>query len=325
MVHYMPFANKCKSSIERYLPLLLVILLIIGLPFFFFGGPGYRGSRSFIALWNLGHILFFSLFTLLVIVWNKRRGIHTTNLRFFALLFGTVFLLGLVIEVVQVMLKYRTGSVNDIYLNQLGCLLTFSLVGLGIGRLRQNLVRAGVFLLIIFSALPLAQALYDENMAVRQFPVLSDFETRFEQTRWRDVRQIRQQSEVVRHGRYGLRVQLSTATYSGINIFYFPGDWRGYKTLNFSVYNPDNEEFTLHVRIHDRRHERQGMKFPDRFHQRLTLHYGWNDFAISLQTVLNAPESRQINMAEIAGFGIFVIRQTRARIIYLDHVYLCDR
>ena len=37
------------------------LLLLIGMPFFFFGYPEHFGGRSFFALWDLGHVLFFAL------------------------------------------------------------------------------------------------------------------------------------------------------------------------------------------------------------------------------------------------------------------------
>ena len=318
----MHLADNWKKNLEKYLPLLLVVMLLAGFPFFFLGGPGYHGSRSFVALWDLGHILFFSLFSLLVIVSARKKGFYTSSLRFFGLLFGSVFLIGITVELMQGFLENRNVSGKDLYFNQLGCLLAFSITGLRIGKMRQTMVRACVLLLIILAVRPLGQVLYDERVAVKQFPVLSDFETGFEQTRWRDIRQIERQAEVVRSGGYGLRIRLSTATYSGVNLFYFPGDWHGYKTINFSVYNPDDQELALHVRIHDRHHKQHKMKFSDRFHKRFVVFPGWNDLTVCLQTVRDAPLDRQMDMADIENFGIFVIRQPRARIIYLDSVYL---
>jgi len=43
--------------------IVLGLPLLIGLPFFFYGGPGYHSARSFQAAWNLGHILYFALVT----------------------------------------------------------------------------------------------------------------------------------------------------------------------------------------------------------------------------------------------------------------------
>jgi hypothetical protein len=38
--------------------------------------------------------------------------------------------------------------------------------------------------------------------------------------------------------------------------------------------------------------------------------------------VRTAPAAREMDMHEIEGFGIFVIRQVRPLVIYLDNVYL---
>jgi len=81
-------------------------------------------------------------------------------------------------------------------------------------------------------------------------------------------------------------------------------------------------ELSLHSRIHDRLHRQHGQVFKDRFHQQFTLHSGWNDLRISLDAVSQAPAGREMGMQEIEGFGIFVVRQMRPLVIFLDYVYL---
>ena len=87
--------------------------------------------------------------------------------------------------------------------------------------------------------------------------------------------------------------------------------------MNSSVNNPANVELSLHGRIHDLLHWQHGQVFKDRIHQRFTLHSGWNDLRISLDAVRTAPAAREMDMHEIEGFGMFVIRQVRPLVIYL--------
>lgn len=298
-------------------------LLLVGFPFFFFGGPGYHAARSFKAAWDLGHILFFFLASYLALACSGIVRKEKKSWLFFGLFLLLVLAAGVVIELVQQVLGGRSVDGWDICRNLLGCLAAFTVTGsLPLGSRGYLLLSAIVVVLLCAAVWPLYPALSDERTARRQFPLLADFETPFEQNRWHDIRQLQRQENIVRRGRYGLRVQLSTATYSGTSLFYFPHDWRGFRQLHFSVYNPEDEALFLHCRIHDGLHEQHGMRFDDRFHKRFTLDPGWNDLSVSLQEVRTAPATRLMDMAQVEGFGLFVIRQPRARVLYIDSIYL---
>ena len=235
----------------------------------------------------------------------------------------SVLCVGIVIELIQQVIDGRIADCGDVYRDVLGSITALAFAGMlpGSGRIRILVVCAVVGLLL-FAVWPVYQSLDDEWVARKQFPVLADFETPFEQTRFKDVRQVHREQNIVRHGRYALKVQLSTARYSGISLFYFPHDWRGYKTMHFSVYNPGKEILPLHCRIHDSQHSRHGMRYNDRFHKRFDLHSGWNDCIVWLDDVRTAPKTRFMDMAHIENFAIFVVRQQRSRKICLDYLYL---
>nr|WP_240193590.1 VanZ family protein [Desulfobulbus alkaliphilus] len=299
--------------------------MLIGTPFFFIGGPGYYSSRSFQAAWNLGHVLFFFLFSLWLFEQLRGRKYVWSRAKSFVYVFVVVFLVGLLVEYLQLLVNGRAPDPFDLLRNQLGCLLAFALVTRPplFSRHRwQVLFRGVVLVLLAITLWPLTKAVFDERLAVAQFPVLSDFETPFERFRWMDPRQLREEKEQVRHGRKSVRVQLSTAKYSGVSLFHFPGDWRGYQTLHFSVYNPLTENLELHCRVHDLLHRTSGAGFHDRFNQRFSLAPGWNDLVVSLEAVKNAPRERSMDMSRIHGFGLFVVQQPDPLALYLDHVYL---
>lgn len=300
---------------------LLLVLVLIGTPFFFLGGPGYHGSRSFQAAWDLGHIFYFlllswGLYRLLVVrvAWSPGR--------LTVVIFIAVFVIGLTVEILQMLIGGRSPDPLDVLRDLEGCLLASAFCirpplpgGKGLW-----LFRGLVLLLLALAAWPLTRALIDERLAASQFPVLADFETPFELDRWVNPQQLHLETDRVRHGTRAVRVQLSTARYSGISLFHFPGDWRGYSTLRFSVYSPQANGLILNSRIHDRHHKMQ--EFSDRFNQQFTLQQGWNDLAISLDTVRDAPRDRPMDMARIEGFGLFVIQQARPMEIWLDTIYL---
>ncbi len=299
--------------------------LLLGFPFFFFGGPGYHSSRSFAAAWDLGHILFFTLATwLLARILLARNPGRTFFFLFLQVFFG-ILLAGIGVELLQMGIDGRFPDLRDVMRNQLGCLVGFAFfspVAVPVAGVRLRMLQAAVVGLVLLAAWPLARAVIDERLARDRFPELSDFETPFERLRWKDTRQLRVVSSPVRHGRHALRVQLSTATYSGTSLFYFPHDWRGYRWLRFSVYNPGSRELALHCRINDTLHRDHGQRFEDRFHKRFLLKSGWNDLALSLDEVRTAPAGRTMDMQRIEGFGIFVVRQPLPLVLYIDNVYL---
>jgi hypothetical protein len=103
---------------------------------------------------------------------------------------------------------------------------------------------------------------------------------------------------------------------------YFPNDWRNYRCIAFSVFNPDDRLLKLVCRIHDEEHYQNGGDYEDRFNRDLAVHVGWNDFEISLADVMNAPRSRKMDMTRIQNFGIFSVQLPKEKVIYLDYVRL---
>ena len=304
---------------------LLGVILLLGLPFFFWGGPGYYSSRSYKSAWDLGHIFYFLLLSLWLHGYIGKEKIARSPFLFFLSLFTFVFFIGFLVELLQMFGGNRTPDIGDVLRNQLGCLTAFAFFiqpSLFSDRIKRNVFRATVLGLLAIAVWPLLRSSIDEYQAAQQFPVLSDFETPFELDRWVNVQQLQEESDRVRHGHKSVRVQLSTAKYSGIALFYFPHDWRGYQTLHYSVYNPQATRLVLNSRIHDAHHKEHENEFNDRFNQQFILEHGWNDLVISLARVKNAPKGRAMDMEHIEGFGLFVIQQPQSLVLYLDHVYL---
>lgn len=301
---------------------LVCILLLIGFPFFFLGGPGYHGSRSFVAFWNLGHVLFFFLTAWLLIKLYRYQFAQPSvlNLQFYVFL--TVLVLGIGVEGLQMFLGGRFPDVYDVFRNQLGCLIALAFFCSDKRRRKRGLLVSFRFSILILAGIaiyPLGRAVIDEQTAMRQFPLLSDFETVFEKYRWKEKELLAVEKGIASHGHHSLRVQLNTDTYSGVSLFYFPGNWQGYRNLHASVYFPDDGQLDLVCRIHDSDHTNE---YSDRFNRRFVLGPGWNDLVIPLETVQNAPVNRLLDLRKIESLGFFVVRQKEDRVIYIDNVYL---
>ena len=295
-------------------------------PFFFFGGPAYHSPQSYKAAWDLGHIFFFCVVTILFYQYLIQRKRHWHDLQHLTMMFLVVLALGFLVELLQMYSSHRSPDVYDVLRNQLGCLVGYTLMGLKYRAKRAGwwlkVLRCFVCISLCFAFWPFARSIVDERIAQKQFPVLADFETPFERLRWMNPRQLVVQEDIVRHGKRAAQVQLTTATYSGTFLFYFPNNWHGYSMLHFSVYNPLEKSFELHCRIHDTKHKKSGLAFSDRFHRKFIVHQGWNDLQVPLADVKRAPQLRNMDMDHIENLGFFVVRQPESRRMYLDHIYL---
>ena len=311
---------KKKASLcwKKYQVRFVYLLLLIAAPFFFLGGRSHA-LRSLEAFWNLGHVLFFALASWICcfLFQYHRPGKHLLPFQIF--IFFAFFVLGLLIEGMQCNLDGRFPDSADIFRNQLGCLIAFVFISIGKRKRWKAYVYHFVMTILIAVAVyPVSRAAIDELTALRQFPVLADFETSFELDRWKKSPLLSIQKGLARHGEHSLRVQLTTETYSGASLAYFPGNWQGFDTLFVSIYSPD-DKLELTCRIHDAEHNNQ---YTDRFHKYCILQKGWNNLKISLDEVRRAPGNRLMNMNEIKRIIFFVSQQEKRRIMYIDHIYL---
>ncbi len=307
---------------------LAFLSILLSSPFFFIGGPSYKGLRSLNSLWDLGHVLFFTLFTSLLYFFVSERKTRKDGFVEFIQIFFLVLLLGIFIELLQMLATSRYPDIFDIMRNQLGCLIAFAYMGYErIGWSAQKLrgFRVTVILLLFVALWPFGRDFLDEAIARYQFPLLSGFETPFEKGRWIDKRQLSLEKKIVRSGSKSLKVKLSTANYSGTSLYQFESDWRDYRWLHFSLYNPLGRQLTIHCRIHDVHHDEGGQPYADRFHRKFVLEKGWNDLKISLEDVRLAPASREMDMANIFRLGFFVVKQAKPMVIFLDEVYLSNK
>jgi len=288
----------------------------------FVGGPGYHSPRSQDAAWDLGHIVAFSLWSYLLITWKPVKEAPPARRWGIIALFCIVG--GGATEGIQFLLG-GDASLEDLLRDVLGGVITLTwftpssrTVPRGVRRMVRSL--SASFLLV--ACLPLAVALCDEGIARAQFPLLSDFETPFEEDRWHRNANSSVDPSVARHGKASLRVEMDTSLYSGVSLVYFPRDWTGYRFLLLDVLNPSSEEINITCRIHDWRHEEGEQRYEDRFNKYIRLRQGWNDLRIDLGEVARAPVGRTMDLGEIRVVGLFASKLPAPRTIFVDHVRL---
>ena len=159
----------------------------------------------------------------------------------------------------------------------------------------------------------------DMWQASRQFPVLSDFETRLETRRWCSGEI---DTDVARHGASSLRVALDTQKYAGTTLKRSFGDWKGFSIFAFSLYNPDPDPLRMIVSIRDEEHFRRGGEYHDRFNRAFMMAQGWNDVYIAVADIENAPSERKLELNHLSEVVIFTVDPPAPRVMYLDYVRL---
>lgn len=288
----------------------------------FRGGQGSAASRSMTHAWNLGHVAGFAfwVYGLSTLAWFRRAGF--ARQLFIAAIFSLV--VGGALEVLQGF-THRDPDLWDVGRDLGGALLTLTWVASRPGKCsvaaRVGLGTLGLLLLVI-CGLPLAGALLDETMARRQFPLLAAFASPLELTRWKGNADFALDAGQAAAGRRSLKVSLVPRPYSGVALRYFPANWLGFSTLQFSVFNPSGQPLQLTCRIHDQQHEERSQDFSDRFNRSLIIAPGWNDIAIPLHEVATAPKDRTMDLSRLRLVGIFAARLTEPREIYLASVRL---
>lgn len=319
MIHP-PYLNmKLKKSHSLWI---ISILLLIGSIFLFTGGPDYYSSRSLKHFWDIGHILYFALISILLIRWGPVSRISL--LWQWVSILTITFLFGVSIELMQYGTA-RTPNMGDVLRDLTGSLLVlvFGSPGSKLHPVyRRHSLQLSVAVLTLVMIWPFVRSLIDEAISWYQFPLLSGFETPFEIHRWKGGDRLSVESMTSISGAKVLKLPLTTDKYSGASLMYFNGDWTSYSTLKMSIYNPDTSLLQIVCRIHDLQHSDGNEEYEDRYNQRFELQPGWNHIDIDLNEVELRPAQRSMDMSRIKQLGIFTISLPSPRVIYLDDVRL---
>lgn len=301
------------------LPGLLLLLFVL----FFIDGQHIELTRSFRIAWNLGHVVFFAFVVFLLL--QHTRFLHEkSQTSQISLVLGICLIAGIFIESIQFFIG-RQASWIDILRNMLGGMsaLIFSRhAKMNQSRLFGPGSKVIIFVLLCSQLYPLLRALADEQMARSDFPLLADFESQLELDRWRSNGGMNLDKSIKTNGDSSVRIQLTTEKYSGASLKYFPGNWKDFNRIMFSIYLPDLPPLPLTIRIHDQQHEQNDFPYSDRFHLKTILQKGWNHVSIDIKQVIQAPKTRSMDIESIANIHFFAIGLRQPRVIYLDNLRL---
>ncbi len=312
-------ARSISGAWDRGRLLVLIVALVAALPLFF-AGPGISPASPVNQLTCLGHFAYFALsaWALLRLPCLAGFGLWRKS----ALIVPALFLFGLVIEIVQPFFG-RTASVRDLGINMLG--VAFVLCFMVTARRTVPVFflisgRAAVLGLCFAVFYVPAITLWDMHQAARQFPVLSDFETRFQHKRWSHGKIVQ---DVSRYGDSSLRVYLDNARqYPGTTMTHGFGNWQEYSCLALSIYNPEAVPLNIHISIRDQGHGEGGRGFGNRFDDRFEIGQGWHDLRIPVQDIKAGPRDRELDLSRLRSMVVFSMNLSEPRTIYLDNIQL---
>jgi hypothetical protein len=303
---------------------LIFLHILIGLLFImlFWGGPDYYSNRSLKTIWDVGHIIFFALFTYVLLYdWKWIRS--KKNMIQGSLILLITITLGLLIEVVQMGFDRRL-EFGDILRNILGCMITLIFFSEKILFRKSIMIPLKVLLVfwLFLELLSPVRSIIDEVIANKQFPILVNFETPFEKYRWVQPEKIFVSKDSVKIGKAAGKTILTTEKYSGIFLKYFPRNWTNYQFLSFYIYNNSLDSLKITCRVFDDKHLKLNQKFSDRFNKGILLSPGWNFVKIPLSELKIAPKDREMDLSQIMNFGIFAKSLPSPVTIFIDEVRL---
>jgi hypothetical protein len=121
------------------------------------------------------------------------------------------------------------------------------------------------------------------------------------------------------HGKSSLKLEMYPSAYPGFSPFLSVKDWSKYKALCFDVFNPDETERGITVRIDD---TENNTEYKDRYNQGFVLKNGMNHIRIALDSLITSGTGRRMNTSTIDKFLFFTHNPTEKVVLYIDQIRL---
>lgn len=121
------------------------------------------------------------------------------------------------------------------------------------------------------------------------------------------------------HGKSSLKLEMYPSAYPGFSPFLSVNDWSKYKALCFDVYNPDEIERRITVRIDDTKDNRE---YKDRYNKNFIIKKGMNHIRIDMESLVTSGTGRRMNSSTIDKFLIFSSSPVKKIVLYIDHIRL---
>ncbi|MBI1425086.1 MAG: hypothetical protein GC149_16690 [Gammaproteobacteria bacterium] len=302
--------------------LFVLTLLVIFYGLFLIPNNG-QSSRTWSEINNTGHIgAFLIIWLYLFNLFPRFTRLSTTQL--FVVVIGSTLVAAELIEIVQGWIG-RDDELQDVWDSGVGAMLAIAFCSIQVRSL--SLWQRAAWRTLALSGLvavpwSIWSNLADEAFLHRQFPVLTDFSTPFELTRWDRNAAAIQIRKNPGTGQKSLAIEFRPAEYSTVTLQYFYPDWQGYKELILDVTNPESSDLPVVLRAHDILHKRHHYEMNDRFNRRLVIKPGHQIISVALEEIRKAPATRQMDMRHMEDLSIFTVQARSNRHLYINKIYL---
>ena len=317
---FLDFYMLNKISNKEKIALILLIILTILL---FVGGPDYESHRLFKKVWDTGHLFLFAIISYLMLTTILFSKYHINKRIILIMIFCLFF--GLSVESIQYFIG-RSYEVNDIYADLIGASIGVTVYyknNISKNKLFRYYILLLQLVLVSIGFFPLISSGVDELSMRKQFPVLADFESRFEISRW-DINKakISLSNKHVRSGKSSLKVEFLPDKYPDVTLKHFYRDWSGYEKLNFSIFNAMLDTTEIQIKIYDSEHSKRNYNYSDRYNETVLLKSGWNDLSFKVDNICSSPKDRKMKCFDVESFSLFINDLKTPIIIYIDNIIL---
>jgi hypothetical protein len=151
--------------------------------------------------------------------------------------------------------------------------------------------------------------------------ILFDFEDDAELDRmyWQCFTLFSLSSEHAAHGEKSLKMEFFPSRWPGWEPKLNERDWRGFEALGFDLYNVQDINLSVTVRIDDRKGYPGHM---NRYNQVFILRPGSNTIVIAFDSLVTSGSNRALDLGRIERLMLFMGSPASRSVLHLDHVRL---
>ncbi len=304
---------------------LIRVLALVGAVWLLGGLPQPSNTLMWDAVYDAGHAPLFGFVALCILSLIRIVLPGTPEPRLYLFAFVTATALGAVTELVQ-FFGLRDADPVDFFRNTAGAaaFLTFRwALDKGPDRKRVMAAVSAVALLLAVLA-PVAVRMADYRARDSSFPVLYEFESRWERTFVHPVAAGLEPDDLPAGfgepaGRRSGRWTFYARPWPGLAIREPVPDWTSYRAIRFEIWSGLDRPVPMTLMAEDRRHHPGS---GDRARVRFTVEPGRNTIRIGLDEIRSAPPSRSLEMDQVALLMIYTKRPEEPFTLWIDSIRL---
>ncbi len=277
------------------------------------------------ALQDSGHaLIFWCLALVLAVLFRKLRPSGNIKIVVVASVLACV-VTGAAVEIIQSTMVGRDSSWSDLFLDTIGAAAGGAVfLSFYAKRALRIIYLAGASALLTVSLSSPLLWLYAGYQRDRAFPLIADFENTW-LNKFIDTEYSASYSIVPAPGDWKenssnvVKVDFDTGPWPGLISRDVSDDWRNYNYFVFEVFNPQQQELQLVLRINDKHHNN---RHADRFNRTYEIKPGHREIKVAIDDITRGPSTRKMDMEHVFGTMVYMLRPPRPYTLYFDNFRL---